>query len=214
MAGSSRLAVRSSPDLSPSGLTILERTAGATGTWRRLAITNNFDSQASLALAAGGAVNVAWARAGAGIRFTSNKTGTWKVEVISTGGDGYSPSLALTNGGTPSVAYRLDRQPNGPGDPDRIEDGFGLEDAHDRDGPGRGSLAPDRPVQQAPSRLRRAQRFGAGPLLRHRPLGDVADDPADVGAPTSIRRGSCSTSPGTSTSRTNARRRVRRACCT
>ena len=97
--------VRSSPDISPSGLTILERTAGATGTWRRLAITNNFDSQASLAVAAGGAVNVAWARAGAGIRFTSNKSGTWKVEVISTGGVGYSPSIALTNGGTPSIAF-------------------------------------------------------------------------------------------------------------
>jgi len=101
------LAVRSSVDWSSAGLTFLERSPGTAGVWRVLAKTSNFDVAPSLALSVAGAVHAAWVREGSGIRYTSNRTGTWVVEVIPGGQGGESPSIALTNGGTPSIAFSV-----------------------------------------------------------------------------------------------------------
>jgi hypothetical protein len=100
------VAERATADRSSVGLTIVERSAGATGNWRLLAKTSWSDVSPSLALSAGGAVSLAFVRQGSGLRFTSNRTGTWRVEAIpGTNSRSFSPSLALTSGGTPSIAY-------------------------------------------------------------------------------------------------------------
>ena len=96
---------RASADLSSAGLSIFERAPGASSTWRIVANTNNFDVAPSLAIARGGTINVAWRREGAGLRFTSNRTGRWVVEAIPSSTTAAAPSLALTSGGSPSIAW-------------------------------------------------------------------------------------------------------------
>lgn len=99
------VAVRSSADESNAGLSILERPAGASTAWRILAMTHSADVAPSLDLAAGGAVSVAWIREGSGVRVTSNRTGAWVIEALPDSNGAQWPSLALTIGGMPSVAY-------------------------------------------------------------------------------------------------------------
>lgn len=99
------VAVRSSADESSAGLSILERPAGASTAWRILAMTRSADVAPSLDLAAGGAVSVAWIREGSGVRVTSNRTGAWVIEALPDSNGAQWPSLALTIGGMPSVAY-------------------------------------------------------------------------------------------------------------
>jgi predicted RNA-binding protein with TRAM domain len=74
-------------------------------TWTVLAKTQHSDISPSLALAASGSVHAAFVRQGSGIRSTSNRTGTWVVEVVPGSTRGESPSVAVTAGGTPSVAF-------------------------------------------------------------------------------------------------------------
>jgi hypothetical protein len=99
------LAVRSSVDFSSVGLTFLQRKPVAGAMWTRLAITSHSDISPSMALSATGAVHAAFVRQGSGIRYTSNRTGTWVVEVVPGSMRAEAPSVALTNGGTPSVAF-------------------------------------------------------------------------------------------------------------
>lgn len=99
------LAVRATADQSAIGLTFLERKSGAGAPWTRLAITSHSDISPTMALSASGAVHAAFVRQGSGIRYTSNKTGTWVIEVVPGTARGEAPSLALTNGGTPSIAF-------------------------------------------------------------------------------------------------------------
>lgn len=101
------IAERATADQSSIGITIFARTAGASGSWRLLAVTRHSDISPTLALSAGGAVHAAWVRQGYGIRYTTNRTGTWGVEVVKGGSGGESPSIALTNGGSPSVAFTV-----------------------------------------------------------------------------------------------------------
>lgn len=99
------VAVRSSADQSSAGLSIFERPAGASTAWRLLAMTHSADVAPSLDIAAGGAVSVAWIREGSGVRVTSNRTGAWVIETVPDSNGAQWPSLALTIGGAPSVAY-------------------------------------------------------------------------------------------------------------
>lgn len=101
------IAERATADQSSIGITIVERTPGATGSWRLLAVTRHSDVAPTLALSAAGAVHAAWVRQGYGIRYTSNTTGRWGVEVVPGGTRGEAPSIALTNGGSPSVAFTV-----------------------------------------------------------------------------------------------------------
>ena len=101
------VASRATADESSVGLTFVERSPGAGGAWRLLAVTRHSDVWPSLALAAGGAIHAAWVRQGSGIRYTTNRTGTWRVEVVPVGSGGETPSVALTNGGSPSVAFSV-----------------------------------------------------------------------------------------------------------
>lgn len=98
-------AVRSSADLASGGLAIYRRSAGDAGTWTRLAVTSAQDREPSLALNASGRVSVAFLREGVGLRYTSNRTGTWVVEPLAGTREALMPSLALTSGGTPAIAY-------------------------------------------------------------------------------------------------------------